>query len=825
MRAMHYRRKNGSQRRLGLGAWLLCGALLAAAPARAEERAAEAPVARPGPAADSLARRYWVNRSALSAAARGAIPEYCSGAYVLPAFPHPLDSDPRSFPIVGDAEEISYRMDGRVELRGAVTLSQGNRTLTAGQGFLDQSTGEGAMSGQVHVLEPGLIFEGQSARIDMESRATSLEGVQFLLPAQSLRGEAREIRQDVAGNLIIRDGSFTRCEPGNNNWHIAVSSLEMNEEDVFGTARNAVVRIGKVPVLYAPYLRFPVRSERQSGLLFPDVGFSNDDGLDFRQPYYLNLAPNYDATVSPRFIERRGMGLETLFRHLANWQETTLNGAYLHKDNLFDGRLPRDDFDRLKDQGLVTGEFNPADRWRYGIDHRGELGNFQTLIDYRAVSDRDYFRDLGGDIGLSSRIELERRGEVAYAEGDLLVRLWAQRFDRLDEGAIDPYQRLPQVDARYRRELLGPLEWSLAGHWAGFDRDNDALIGLDRAVGQRMHLEPRLRLPLAWSWGFATLTGGYRYTRYDLRDLDDTFDSRPDRSVGHASLHVGMYVDRQVEAFGRPVTHSLEPQLFYLKQGYTRQDGLPLFDASELTFGYRQLFRDNRFSGVDRIGDADQLSLGVTSRLLDARTGREYLRGSVGQILYFADREVTLSGPPTGADRQRTSAVAGEIEGHLTEQWRLTSTVIWDPNQGQVDEGAVAVQYRRDERRIMNLGYRDRRRDDISQTDFSAYWPLSTSYGFIGRWNYDLDNSRMIEAFGGIEYNDCCWQIRLVGRRFLNIPTGANLVTGQELELVEPDDGVFFQIVFKGMGSFGDSLESLMARGIRGYKTESNNEF
>jgi LPS-assembly protein len=783
MGAMQIRFDSGGPRGLQVRAWLLCGVLGFAMPvfgATATATAVE-PAGR-DTADDSggrLAGRYWVERADLAPEQLEGRPEYCSGRYVLPPFPYPLDSDPDTFPIRGDAENVTYFLDGRVALNGAVTLSQGNRRITGHQGSLDQETGQGLMSGQVQVLEPGLVFEGESARVDLESRGASVDGVQFLLPQIEIRGQAASIAQDADGNLIVTDGRFTRCEPGNRNWHIAVGSLEMNQDEVFATARHATVKVGNVPVLYTPYLRFPVRDDRQSGLLFPDMGYSEQDGLDLRVPYYLNLAPDYDATLAPRFISDRGTGLEGEFRHLTSWGRTTLTGTYLNEDDMFDGTLTRDDFNRLRESGVVTGEFEPADRWLYGIDHAGEIGDFTTLVDYRAVSDRDYFRDLGGDIGVSSRFELERRGELGYARDGLQLRFWAQRFDRLDDGTIDPYQRLPQFDARYDGELFGPLEWSMAAQVASFDRANGNLTGLERAIGERVHVEPRIRLPFYRPWGYLSFAGGVRHTRYDLRQIDDpALDSSPDRNVGHGSVEGGLYLDRTIEAFGRSVNHSLEPQVFYLYQGYENQDRLPQFDASDLTFSYSQLFRDNRFAGVDRIGDANQLSLGFTTRFVDSANGREYLRASVGQILYFEDRRVTLTGQKDKADEQRSSAMAGEVSGSLTEQWRVTSTIIWDPNLGEIDEGAIALQHQRDDRRILNLGYRYRLSDDISQPDVSAYWPVSRHFGFIGRWNYDIEQGRVIESFGGLEYNDCCFRIRLVARRFLNIPTGPNIVSG-----------------------------------------------
>ena len=769
----------------------------------------------------ALASRFWV-----TPALEGAPLPVCDGGYVLPPFPYPLDSDPSEFPIRVDADSLAHALRGNTTLEGAVTLSQGNRRITGRQGALDREGGEGRLVGQVSILEPGLVLEGEQVRIDLDSRAASLEGVQFLLPALSLRGQAASIERASDGRLLVRDGRLTRCEPGNRAWRLDVGELSLAPNDVFATARDATVRVGDFPVLYTPYLRFPVRPDRQSGVLFPDIGFSEQDGLDVRVPYYLNLAENYDATLAPRLISDRGAGLEGEFRHLSRWQYTTLSGYYMPQDDIFDGTLSRDDFNRLSELGEVSGDFEPADRWLYGIDHEGGFDGFTTRIDYRAVSDRDYFRDLGGDIGVSSQFELERLAQLGYRVGGLDMRLTAQRFDRLDGGTIDPYQRLPQLDARYVGRLLGPFEWSLATQVGSFDRDNKNLTGIARAVGERMHVEPRVRLPFYRPWGYLAFTGGVRYTRYDLQEIDDpVIDESPDRNLGLASVAGGLYFDRDVEAFGIPLNHSLEPQLYYLYQGYQNQDQLPQFDVTELTFGYNQLFRDNRFSGLDRIGDANQLALGVTTRFVGQRDGREYLRASVGQILYFEDRRVSLTGAPDKASEQKTSAIAAEISGSLAARWRVNSSVIWDPNLGEIDEAAVALQYSPDVQRLVNLGYRYRRVDDIAQPDVSAYWPISRRFSFIGRWNYDVEQGRVIEAFGGLQYDDCCFQVRLVARRFLNIPAGPNIVTGEEVDVVRADQGVFLQIVFKGMGGVGNGIESMPARGIRGYRTEEEDGF
>jgi LPS-assembly protein len=320
-------------------------------------------------------------------------------------------------------------------------------------------------------------------------------------------------------------------------------------------------------------------------------------------------------------------------------------------------------------------------------------------------------------------------------------------------------------------------------------------------------------------WGFLTLTGGYRYTQYDLRDGPDTVDPRPQRGIGLGSAHGGLFFERELAISGTELVQTLEPEVYYLYQEFEAQEELPRFDASALTFSYSQLFRDNRFSGVDRIGDANQASLGITTRFLNAQTGSEYVRASIGAINYFEDRRITLAGTVGEDERQPTSAVAAELAARIAGNWSATGTLIWDPHDRQWDEGAVAMQYRGDNRHIVNLGYRKRVEGDIQQTDVSLYWPITRHFAVMGRWNYDVVSGRTVEGFGGIEYNDCCWQIRLMARRFLDSPTGRNLDT------VEADEGIFLQIGFKGLAGFGDKVESVLQRGIRGYRTEMTDAY
>ena len=768
----------------------------------------------------SLASRYWRSVEELPQRARERLPAYCPGAYVAPDFPDRGRMPVIDQPVHAEAQQAEYRVDGVATLTGDVAMRQGDRTVRAGRATVDTETLEAELTGGVLFEEPFVAASSDVAVLNLDARSADLDDVEFFLFDAEIRGRAEQMSRDEAGTMALRKTTFTRCEPGNDGWRISSSWLTLEEGAVFATARNATLRMKNVPIFYTPYIRFPVSDDRQSGFMFPDLGYSSEEGLDLTVPYYLNLAPNYDATLSPRIITNRGLRMGAEFRHLSGWQNTSITAEFLPDDDLFDGTFDRDDFDNAMAQGLASGEFQPADRWLYGVQHRGNLGRFSTLVNYTAVSDRDYVRDLGSDldsdVGVTRRIDLERMGALQYRRGGLYARVWAQRFQRLDEVTTQPYQRLPEIEVSYEGRLLGALEYSVGAEWVSFTRDNADLAGRAAIVGDRLHLEPRLRLPLNWSWGFVNLTGGYRYTSYELKDFPHSVEPKPDRGIALASAGAGLYFDRDVNLFGAEMVQTLDPRVFYLYQEFEDQSRLPRFDAGKLTFAYDQLYRDNRFTGIDRIGDANHLAVGITTRFVDRRTGRERLRASIGQIKYFKERRVTLSGAPDDDDGHGVSELAGEVSWRVTSRIRAQGTLVWDTAEGQVDEAAASLQYRGDNRHLFNVGYRNRRARDIDQTDVSVYWPISRSFAGIGRWNYDLKSKRTIEGLAGIEYNNCCWQLRIVARHFLDSPSA------RSLEDVDADRGIFLQIVFKGMAGFGGNLDAVMRRGIKGYRPEDN---
>jgi LPS-assembly protein len=805
----------GMRRRLALAACLLLLAPCAAVSANVVSADRVPAGVQSGIDAERFGYLDWVPRDALPEARRLQLPTYCDGAYLEPAFPLALDSDPFDAPVEARGDRLEYLHANQAMLEGDVRLTQGNRSVTTPRAILHETDRRVELTDPVGLREPGLRLWGRSAEVELDTGAAEATDAVFVLHASQMRGRAALVERDEDGSLRIRRAGITRCEPGHRAWELTGRDIRIGEAATHATVRHAALRIYRVPLLYTPYMQFPITDDRMTGWLVPDVGYSSGDGLDFGLPYYLNLAPNYDATVTPRYISRRGPGGELELRHLSRRTRTTLGGALVYRDDRFDGELSREDFDRLQQPGT----FEPADRWLINVDHDNRFGHFRSLIDYTAVSDGEFFRDLDTGFGGSTRRHLERRGEVLYQQGGWIARLWAQNFQLLDQSQ-PPYERLPAVDVTYSQNLPGRLAAAWQGSWARFHRSNERLSGIDRILGDRFHLEPRVLLPLEYVFGFLRFETGYRMTAYRLDDVPADADERPTRSVFFGSADGGLFFERELMTLGQPWLQTLEPRIYYLYQERADQSQLPLFDTSLLTFSFDQLFRSNRFSGIDRIGDANQVSLSVTTRFLRGDTGRERLRASIGQIYHLQDREVTLRGAPGEDESRATSPLAGHLGFSLWDGWSLRSSALWDLHATRFDEAGVAVQFqgdrhrRGDGERLLNLGYRLRqdRTLVVRQSEFSVYWPLASRLSALGSWTYDLEQERTIEAFGGLEYNDCCWQVRVIARSYQRNPTTA---AADDFRVTR---GVHVQVVFKGLAGLGGRMEPIMESGIRGYR-------
>lgn len=794
--------------------------------------------------ATNTSKRYeldWVPLDALSEEQVAQLDTNCCGTFIDPTGLVKNDKNrPSDSETQFDAEQgIRGLSQNLVSVDGNITVQQGYRTIENDEATtIDREANTVLMQGDVTFREPGILLQGSSAFIDSDAGANRIEDAQYVLHDIGAHGSAESITYSSdTGSVTIENGEFSRCEPESNFWQFRAESIVLNQDKGVGYATAASLRIKDVPVFYYPgTLPFPLGDERMSGFLAPSIGSTRSGGFDFELPYYFNLAPHYDATISPRIISDRGVltGLE--LRYLGERSMNTLNMSYLGNDKLFDEATAN----------TLGSDSPPVDnRWFIGYEHYGAYGrNWSSFIDYNAVSDEDYFYDLGSNgLNTSSRTHLNRQAQLNYNAEYLRAGINVQRTQIIDPfiSAIDlnrPFDRLPQFYFDTNAYLGAGFRIELDGQLTSFDRQLDESLlsqtQLDDGAlvnGERLNLEPAISWSIEQPGWFLRAKAKHKYASYKLQNQAISSLDDPNIGINVYSFDTGLIFERPLS---RGFTQTLEPRAYYLNSEYEDQSMLPLFDTSELNFSFNQLFREDRFSGGDRIGDADQASIAITSRILDEK-GRERARMSLGQIRYFDDRLVDLSNPiqswiPRYSPLNQKSALIGEFALSFGQNWRLNTDAQWNEETQDLDEGSFQLRYHRDRDHLFNLAYRYRNLVDspnfilppgidprIKQTDLSAAWPINQTWKLLARWNYDHSNSRNLETFAGVEYGNCCATIRLIAREW---------VDEDELFVpnIEANRGIFVQFTLNGLGNItGGGISSLLRDGIRGFR-ETNDE-
>lgn len=820
---------------------------------------------------DDYSHLDWVPRDKLTPAQLAETGPYCSGSYVEPIRPGMNDPTSKSdAPTFIGAKASRYQQDEQIAtLAGDVVMRQGSMQIEADEASLYQAESRGELNGKVRLRDNGALIVGDHADVQLDTGAAKVDNAEYVLHKSRIRGSALYAKRAEDSIIRLKDGTYTTCEPSSNAWQLKGNNITLNPATGFGTATNVTLRVKDIPVFYTPYIYFPIDDRRQSGFLPPSFSSSTDTGFMLVTPYYFNLAPNYDATLYPRYMTKRGLLMEGEFRYLTESSEGQFGAAYLNDDN-----------DDRKRQTDYTDK-----RYMLNWQHKGGLDSrVFTEVDYTKISDPYYFQDLESDqIGVESRDYLNQQGAVSYRGDDYTARLNAQAYQLATVTQITPYNMLPQLTLNgmlpthpgglnfaYNTELVR-FDRSLEnGNYTNEDgttakRLDTNVTGLARANGTRMNLAPSVSLPLNWSYGFLTPSLKYMYTQYDL-DLDGTgktqltnaggkFDSSVSRSVPIASVDSGLYFDRNTNWFGTNYRQTLEPRAFYLYVPEKNQDDIPIFDTSESTFSYSSLWRDNRFSGTDRVGDENKLSLGLTSRLIEDN-GFERQRISVGQAYYFKDRKVQL--PGISDDRKDAtssmSPYALEYAYRFNRDWRATADYNWDPETRSPRSGSAMMHYQPEDNpnKVVNAGFRyrnDQVRYDqytgkwtvgggdylspgepgyikdyykIKQHDFSVIWPIVPQWNAISRWQYDYNRNRTLEAFGGFEYDNCCWKLRLISRYWVS----NDEYTQEAPQNEKGDHGLFLQVVLKGLGGVvGTKVESFLDKGIQGYREREDQAF
>jgi LPS-assembly protein len=726
----------------------------------------------------------------------------CGGRFADPLADADLSQSPTEadLEVYADGTEVT---EGELLFRGNVSLKQGYRQVTADQVTADRARETATATGNVVFREPGILIRGSRIDYDSQSEEAVVTDARYVIHDRRMVGAADQLKRSGSGQIAIDDGRMTYCSPDDPDWVLHANTLEIDPESGDAQAWGAKLKVADVPVLYLPWIRFPVDSRRKTGLLFPDIGSDTRGGIDITAPIYLNLAPNYDLLYRPRYIQERGFLHQGKFRWLSeNMGYWELDGGWIGDDSKYEEEFPLDD----------------GSRWLVGAKHNGHFGdNWYTRINYTRVSDTEYLRDLNNS-NLSAQREtaLQQLARLAWINDQWQVTLDFEQFQSIAEDIPEDYRKLPQMTARWvgNREWLGltPLFLSQLSY---FDSD------VDRVTGQRVYSEFGLTKPMNWTAGFFTPTVKYRAVNYELDRPSSNIETSPNAGSLMTSLDSGLIFERQTSLFGQSMTQTLEPRAYYLYSQYEEQRYQPSFDSAELTFGYGQLFRDTRFSGNDRLDDANQLSIGVTSRYFDNETGEEKLSASLGQIYYFRDREIRLS-PGDPALAEATSPLAGEFTWSPTQQWKLRASALYDPNDNTFDAASAQATYFPSSGAVLSAGYTLREpppslleRPVTEQANVSAYVPLNDDWSLFGALEYSLEGSTAVEDMVGFEFDNCCWRIRILYMRYIDTERG-EIPNFSDPDL-DRENAIQVQFLLKGMGGFGGRVDNLLGDMIRGF--------
>ena len=709
-------------------------------------------------------------------------------------------------PTLVQAQHVDSSNQSVYHLSGDVKLQRADQQLQAERiDYNDGSTDYDAR-GNVRYQEAGQLLAASHMRGNTEASRGIADDVRYQMLDARGNGTAGQGQMLDAQHTRYSQATYSTCDVGHHLWEFRAKSITINKETGVGVARNATMRLGNVPFLYLPYFSFPVDDRRKSGFLYPTIGNTSRSGYEISTPYYLNLAPNYDATLDPRIYSERGAMLAGEFRYLTPGSRGQLNVEYVPNDH--------GESDGLADtQGDSRYLVKFSDRTRL-------WQGWQFVGSYNHASDSSYLYDYGDALSHAAVYTLGSNAAIVGGGKWWNASFGGTIYQNVNPFVTDrglPYRQLPY--AKFSMDV--PLS-----RWLEFGMDTSAVAfrKTGSVEGEREDIYPYLAADFGTSAWFVRPRLAYRYTAYQLgSDYQDygyrgllgsgattPFDQKsPSRSLPVVSLDSGLVFDRSTTLFGSGYTQTLEPRLYYLYVPYRNQNNLPLFDTNVMSFDYWQLFSTNQFSGADRQMDANNLTAALTTRLLDD-SGVERVSASIGQIHYFSPQKVLAT------DWVRSAYVA-QLDVQLSDRWRLNSAYQWSPNTRLTDMAAVQLQRRLRTDGIFNFSYRYRR-GLLEQYSASVVYPVSERWRLVGSWTYSVKDRQSVDALAGVEYDSCCVSLRLVGRSYVNqgyygfgpVPKGGNLD--------RRDNAVMFEVVFKGLGSTGGQIDPLLRRDILGYQ-------
>jgi LPS-assembly protein len=622
---------------------------------------------------------------------------------------------------------------------GMVEIDSNLAKIKADQAVFDRTTQTLQASGDVSFANEYIAVSSESVQLNRASQALKINQTQYSLNAIQGHGTAKTIEISKEAGINLVDSSFSICPKDNQVWHIEASNIKLTENQSRGVVKHARFYVRDVPLMYLPYFSFPVNDERQTGILFPEIKNNTATGLSFEQPVYFNLAPNYDLTVSPRVMAKRGLQLKTEFRYLTPSQGGQVNIEYLANDT------------ELADNDS---------RYFYRFVHSGQItDNWQFDVDLNGLSDDNYIADLGSDYYNRADTHLYKTIGLSYYSEKLSVKARLRDFEVLGESA-DSYRALPEVRLNYLTQTGLGVEFEVDSELAYFETQSD-----DDPTATRIHLAPTIRYPYQNQWSEFVAEATVFHTQYYQDNLiDSALEKNVTRTIGQTKVYGTLNFERQLHVFGSSLTQTLEPKVQYLYTSFEDQSNIGLYDTTRLFTNFSGLFRGQEFTGLDRINDNNQVTLGVTTRMID-ENNREQVKLSLGQIFYLSDSRIN----DIETDNNR-SALAAELDWQLSSKWYAHGEAQVQTSTDKVERSSLSLEYQLSKNKILQLNHRYVRNlsgEQIDQFGVTASWPLANKWQWVGRWYQDREKHRTVESYTGVQYQSCCWTMSLVAQRHL----------------------------------------------------------
>jgi len=661
--------------------------------------------------------------------------------------PAPLEPGPEGPAIELEGDEVESTGDATVTLRGNATMKRGAQAMSGEELTYHRNSGEIEGAGDLTLFsQEGDRIEASYLRMQVETRIGEAEDVSYRIAHRDTKHKDPEkafVRARGTADQAFMEGhdvtrlegvTYSTCNEGDDSVVLTADEIILDQGTGKGLAKNIRVDFMNVPIFFFPYLSFPISDERKSGFLFPGIGSQEGSGMVLSMPYYWNIAPNMDFTLFPRFYSRRGVQIGGEFRYLTEDSRGSVFGEILPSDSELDD-----------------------DRYAFHVQHEQDFTNrLSGEIDVENVSDNEYLDDFSNDIEISSATFLSQDAELDYGGEDWDLGLELSAFEIVDDAIAkvnEPFDRLPRFTADTEHDFE-PYDIELE-----FESEVVNFTHSELDEGWRVDATPSVKKEFENVWGYIEPELKIRHTSYFLDREDPTVTESPDRTLPVFSLDSGIFLERRTSWLGEAAIHTLEPRLFYTFTPEDNQDDIPNFDTGPINLNnFNNMFRDNRFFGSDRVGDNNQITASVTSRMLDSESGDEFLRGSIGMIFFLEDREVNLR--PDEVLDDSTSDLVGELRADITNDWRTSVFAQWDTNESDLEEFKFDLTYEPEARRFVDLSYRFSDRGSVDQLRINSQWRLLPRWHLMFEDRFSFSDNENLEARIGLEYDGCCYAVR-----------------------------------------------------------------